>query len=59
LARGWLRAKSVFPLTHFVTDFTLDFDANPELARGQALLMGFLSRPYTANIGWVRLLYRW
>jgi MtrB/PioB family decaheme-associated outer membrane protein len=42
-----------------VTDFTLDVDANPELARGQALLMGYLYRPYTANTAWVRLLYRW
>ena len=42
-----------------VTDFTLDVDANSELARGQALLMGYLYRPYTANTGWVRLLYRW
>ncbi len=42
-----------------VTDFTLDVDANPDLARGQALLMGYLYRPYTANTGWVRLLYRW
>ena len=41
-----------------VADFTLDVDANPELARGQALLMGYLYRPYTANTGWVRLLYR-
>jgi MtrB/PioB family decaheme-associated outer membrane protein len=42
-----------------VSDFTLDIDANPELARGQALLMGYLYRPYSANTGWVRLLYRW
>ena len=42
-----------------VRDFTLDVDANPELARGQALLLGYLYRPYTANTGWVRLLYRW
>jgi hypothetical protein len=42
-----------------VSDFTLDLDANPELSRGQALLMGYLYRPYTANTGWVRLLYRW
>jgi MtrB/PioB family decaheme-associated outer membrane protein len=42
-----------------VTDFTLDADANPDLARGQALLMGYLYRPYTANTVWVRLLYRW
>ena len=37
-----------------VRDFTLDIDANPELARGQALLMGYLYRPYTANTGWVQ-----
>jgi MtrB/PioB family decaheme-associated outer membrane protein len=42
-----------------VSDFTLDVDANPELARGQALLMGYLYRPYRANTGWVRLIYRW
>lgn len=42
-----------------VRDFTLDIDANPELVRGQALLMGYLYRPYTADTGWVRLLYRW
>jgi MtrB/PioB family decaheme-associated outer membrane protein len=42
-----------------VSDFTLDVDANPELARGQALLMGYLYRPYTANTGWLRLIYRW
>ena len=32
-----------------VNDFTLDADANPDLARGQALLIGYLYRPYTAN----------
>jgi MtrB/PioB family decaheme-associated outer membrane protein len=42
-----------------VNDFTLDADANPDLARGQALLMGYLYRPYTANTVWVRLFYRW
>jgi opacity protein-like surface antigen len=42
-----------------VEDFTLDVDANPDLARGQALLMGYLYRPYTANTVWVRLIYRW
>lgn len=42
-----------------VEDFTLDIDANPDLARGQALLLGYLYRPYTANTGWLRLLYRW
>ena len=42
-----------------VNDFTLDADANPDLARGQALLMGYLYRPYTANTLWGRLIYRW
>lgn len=42
-----------------VTDFTLDIDANPELARGQALLIGYLYRPYTAHTVWARILYRW
>jgi hypothetical protein len=42
-----------------VTDFTLDLQANPELARGQALLLGYLYEPYTANAMWGRLLYRW
>jgi MtrB/PioB family decaheme-associated outer membrane protein len=42
-----------------VADFTLDADANPDLARGQVLLMGYLYRPYTANTVWGRLIYRW
>jgi MtrB/PioB family decaheme-associated outer membrane protein len=42
-----------------VTDFTLDADANPDLARGQALLMGYLYRPYRANTLWGRLIYAW
>ena len=41
-----------------VTDFTLDADANPALARGQALLLGYLYRPYTANTVWGRIFYR-
>ena len=41
-----------------VEDFTLDIDANPALVRGQALLMGYIYRPYTANTAWLRLLYR-
>ena len=41
-----------------VEDFTLDVDANPDLVRGQALLLGYLYRPYTANTFWGRLLYR-
>jgi len=42
-----------------VNDFTLDVDANPDLARGQALLIGYLYRPFTANTVWARLIYRW
>ncbi len=42
-----------------VNDFTLDADANPDLARGQALLMGYLYRPYTVHTVWGRLIYRW
>jgi hypothetical protein len=42
-----------------VKDFTLDIDANPDLVRGQALLIGYLYRPYTANTVWGRLVYRW
>jgi MtrB/PioB family decaheme-associated outer membrane protein len=42
-----------------VADFTLDADANPDLARGQAILLGYLYRPYTARTVWGRLIYRW
>jgi hypothetical protein len=42
-----------------VSDFTLDADANPDLARGQALLIGYLYRPYSANTVWGRLIYHW
>jgi MtrB/PioB family decaheme-associated outer membrane protein len=44
---------------YWVEDFTLDVEANPELARGQTLLMGYLYTPYTANTLWGRLIYRW
>ncbi|MGQ0736743.1 MAG: MtrB/PioB family outer membrane beta-barrel protein [Acidobacteriota bacterium] len=42
-----------------VTDFTLDAEASPELARGSAVLLGYLYRPYTANTVWARMVYRW
>jgi hypothetical protein len=42
-----------------VSDFTLDIDANPVLARGQAVLLGYIYRPYTANTFWGRLIVRW
>jgi hypothetical protein len=44
---------------YWVEDFTLDAEANPELARGQTLIMGYLYTPYTANTFWGRLIYRW
>jgi hypothetical protein len=42
-----------------VSDFTLDAEATPDLARGQTLLLGYLYRPFTANTVWARLVYRW
>jgi hypothetical protein len=42
-----------------VEDFTLDADANPDLVRGNVLLIGYLYRPYTASTYWARLIYRW
>lgn len=42
-----------------VRDFTLDADANVDLARGQSLLIGYLYRPYTANTVWGHVFYRW
>jgi hypothetical protein len=42
-----------------VEDFTLDVEANPELVRGQAVLMGYLYTPYTAQTVWGRLIYHW
>ena len=41
-----------------VSDFTLDIDANPELARGSALLLGYLYLPYTANTVFGRLIVK-
>jgi MtrB/PioB family decaheme-associated outer membrane protein len=42
-----------------VRDFTLDIDANPDLVRGQAVLMGYLYQPYRANTVWGRLIVHW
>ena len=42
-----------------VQDWTLDIDANPALVRGQALLLGYMYRPYTASTLWGRVIYRW
>jgi hypothetical protein len=42
-----------------VQDFTLDADANSDLVRGQALLLGYMYRPYTGNTTTIRAIYRW
>ena len=42
-----------------VRDFTLDIDGNFDLVRGQAVVLGYLYKRYTPNVGWLRLLYRW
>jgi len=42
-----------------VSDFTLDAQANPTVDRGNALLIGYIYRPYTANTFWGRLVYHW
>jgi len=42
-----------------VEDFTLDIDANPDLARGSALLLGYMYRPYNAKTVWFRLIAHW
>jgi hypothetical protein len=42
-----------------VSDFTLDEDSTPNLARGQTLLLGYLYKPYTADTIWGRLIYAW
>jgi MtrB/PioB family decaheme-associated outer membrane protein len=42
-----------------VTDFTLDAQASPTRDRGNALLLGYIYRPYTANTFWGRLIYHW
>jgi hypothetical protein len=41
-----------------VRDFSLDAEANPTLDRGNALLIGYVYRPYTANTFWGRLIVR-
>ena len=49
---------SVWHERYRVSDFTLDAEANPNLARGSALLLGYLYRPYTATTIWGRMIYR-
>jgi hypothetical protein len=42
-----------------VEDFTLDGDANVDLARGNVILLGYLYRPYTANTFFGKLIFHW
>jgi MtrB/PioB family decaheme-associated outer membrane protein len=41
-----------------VEDFTLDFQAQPDLSKSKILLLGYLYAPYTANTFWGRVLFR-
>lgn len=57
----WVTSKVGLGLSYWyenykVDDFTLDEDANRDLARGQVLLVGYFYRPYTANTVWGRLI---
>jgi MtrB/PioB family decaheme-associated outer membrane protein len=42
-----------------VQDFALDAEAIGNQARSNAVLLGYLYTPYTAQTGWVRLIVRW
>ena len=42
-----------------VEDFTLDSQAQPDMAKAQVMLLGYLYEPYTANTFWGRLVFRW
>lgn len=42
-----------------VEDFALDAESTKNLALSNAVLLGYLYRPYTAQTGWVRLIVRW
>jgi MtrB/PioB family decaheme-associated outer membrane protein len=42
-----------------VQDFALDAESTGNVARSNAVLIGYLYRPYTAQTGWVRLIVRW
>ena len=45
--------------SYSVSDFTLDAEATPNLARGSVVLLGYTYRPYTATTLWGRLIYSW
>jgi hypothetical protein len=60
----WIRPALGLGLSHWferyqVSDFTLDTDATPDLVRSQAVLVGYLYRPYRANTVFARLIVRW
>jgi hypothetical protein len=42
-----------------VQDFALDAESTTNLALSNAVLLGYLYRPYTAQTGWLRLIVRW
>jgi MtrB/PioB family decaheme-associated outer membrane protein len=42
-----------------VEDFTLDFQAQPDMSQAKVMLLGYLYEPYTANTFWGRLVFRW
>ena len=50
---------SVWYEDYNVADWTLDAEANPDLVRSQAVLLGYTYQPYTATTIWGRLIYRW
>ena len=45
--------------SYSVSDFTLDEEAIPNLARANIVILGYTYRPYTATTLWGRLMYRW
>jgi MtrB/PioB family decaheme-associated outer membrane protein len=45
--------------SYSVSDFTLDAEATPNLARGSVVLLGYTYRPYNATTLWGRLIYSW
>jgi MtrB/PioB family decaheme-associated outer membrane protein len=45
--------------SYSVSDFTLDAEAIPNLARGSVVLLGYTYRPYNATTLWGRLIYSW
>jgi len=42
-----------------VEDFTLDFQAQPDMSEARVMLLGYLYEPYTANTFWGRIIFRW